>query len=172
MQQEVKYSEAIGLKYPEQLVIAIARDVRGRCNPITLGWVMPTSNEPPMMAVAIGLQRYSLEVFSHAHEFVLAFPSESQLNEVILFGTKSGRDVDKLELAQSKTQPASRIKCLLLADAVANFECKLVSQLKTGDHMLLVGEVVCSHRNIKDLSRLYTLGEGLQMGGLPRKPPR
>ena len=36
---------------------------------------------------------------------------------------------------------------LFLADAVANFECKLESELETGDHFLLVGRVVASHVN-------------------------
>ena len=34
MQKEVPYTEAINLKYPEQVVIAIAKDKNGKCNPI------------------------------------------------------------------------------------------------------------------------------------------
>ena len=35
-------------------------------------------------------------------------------------------------------------------------------------HLLGVGEVICSHRNDKPLNRLYTVGEGFTMAGLPR----
>ena len=38
MQKQMDYAEAIGAKYPEQIVIGIARDAAGKCNPITLGW--------------------------------------------------------------------------------------------------------------------------------------
>ena len=64
--------------------------------------------------------------------------------------------------------PASRIDSVLLADAVANFECKLVSELEAGDHFVFVGEVICAHLNDKPLNRLYTVGEGYTMAGLPR----
>ena len=57
MQKEVPHSEAAGLKFPEQIVIAIAKDKNGKCNPITLGWTMTTSISPPMRAISIGLTR-------------------------------------------------------------------------------------------------------------------
>jgi len=168
MQRQVDYSHAVASKYPEQIVIAIARDPQGKHNPITLGWTMIVSHQPPMMAVSIGKTRHSLEAFRHAREFVIAFPSERQQDEAMLFGTRSGRDIDKLAVAGSKTMPACKIDSALLADAVANFECKLVSELETGDHFVFVGEVVCAHLNDEPLNRLYTVGEGFTMAGLAR----
>lgn len=167
MQQERSVSNAIASKFPEQIVIAIAKDADGKCNPITLGWTMVTSHKPLMLAISIGKTRYSLEVIRNAKEFVIAFPSEHQARETLLFGTKSGRDVDKLASAESKTQPTKRIDCVLLADAVANFECKLVSELETGDHVIFAGEVVCAHLNETACNRLYGVGPGYKMAGLP-----
>ena len=169
MQKQVSYGEAIVRKYPEQVVVAIARDANGKCNPITLGWTMITSGSPPMMAVSIGLTRYSLEVFRHAKEFVVAMPSERQEDQTLLFGTRSGRDCDKFAEAGTALQPAAKIDCVLMSEAVANFECRLVGELETGDHVIFVGEVVCSHANEADLNRLYTVGEGYRMGGLERR---
>ena len=169
MQKETSYSEAITLKYPEQVVVAIARDAKGKCNPITLGWTMITSHEPPMIAISIGLTRYSLEAVRRSKEFVIAFPSEHQEDETMLFGTKSGRNMDKLAVAGAKTSPARKIDCVILDDAVANFECRLVAEVETGDHVLFVGEVVACHASAKPLNRLYTCGAGYKMGGLPRK---
>ncbi len=168
MQKQVAYSKAIPTKYPEQVVVAISKAESGICNPITLGWTMIVSHEPPMMAIAVAHKRYSLEAIRHAGEFVIAFPSEHQEEEVMLFGTKSGRDLDKLSTAQTKTQPASGIGCVLMTEAVANFECKLVNELITGDHVVLVGEIVASHVNEQDLNRIYTVGAGYKMGGLGR----
>lgn len=168
MQQEVEYSKAIVSKYPEQIVIAIARDSQGKDNPITLGWTMIVSGQPPMMAVAIGNTRYSLGVFRHARQFVIALPSEHQQSETMLFGTKSGVDTDKLALANCAVVPACKIDTVLLADAVANFECELISELQTGDHVVLVGQVVACHLNDKPLDRLYTVGSGYKMAGRPR----
>lgn len=169
MQKDAPYSEAIKLKYPEQVVIAIARDAQGKCNPITLGWTMITSHEPPMMVISIGRTRYSLEAVRRSGEFVLVFPSEHQQDEAMLFGTKSGRTMDKLAVSGAKTSPAANIDGVILDDAVANFECRVVSELETGDHVLFVGEVVACHVNTKPLNRLYTCAPGHVLGGLPRK---
>jgi flavin reductase (DIM6/NTAB) family NADH-FMN oxidoreductase RutF len=65
-------------------------------------------------------------------------------------------------------QPASKVESALLCDAVANFECKLVTELETGDHVIFVGEVICSHVNTVRFNRLYTVGENLKMGGVSR----
>ena len=168
MQKQVSYSQAIVTKYPEQVVIAIAHDANGKYNPITLGWTMIVSGQPPMMAIAVGKTRYSLEAIRQANEFVIAFPSEHQHDEAMLFGTKSGRDTDKLAEANTATSKASMIDCVLMDDAVANFECKLVSEVETGDHITFVGQIVCSHVNDKPLNRLYTVDTGHKMHGLPR----
>ncbi len=168
MQQESTYAEAIKLKYPEQVVIAIARDPQGKYNPITLGWTMIASHDPPMMAIGVGKTRYSAETIPHAGEFVIAFPSEDQEEETMLFGTKSGRETDKIAESGVSTQPTTVIDGILLADAVANFECRLSGRMETGDHILFVGKVVAAHANERPLTRLYTVGAGHRMGGRSR----
>ena len=166
MQKETTWAEAIRTKYPEQVAIAIAKDPQGKYNPIALGWMMNTSAKPPMMAVSIRTTHHSVTAFRHSREFVVAFPAEHQAEETMLFGTKSGRDTDKLAAAGTKTRPAAKIDSVLLEDAVANFECKLAGELATGDHVIFVGEVVCSYANTERLNRLYTVAPGPKMGGL------
>ena len=61
----------------------------------------------------------------------------------LFFGSHSGRNTDKLKEFSCKTSPAKKIDSVLLTDAVANFECRLVKQIATGDHITFVGEVVC-----------------------------
>ena len=166
MQVAATYEQAQTRKYPEQIAIAIAKDQHGQHNPITLGWAMTTSIDPPMLAISIGLTRYSLEVIRHAGEFVISFPSPAMERDMLFFGTKSGRDLDKLAACGTKTQPATVIDSVLLADAAANFECKLDSELTTGDHVIFAGRVVAAHMH-KDpaVRRIYILG-GEQFGGV------
>ncbi|MHC4561732.1 MAG: flavin reductase family protein [Planctomycetota bacterium] len=168
MQTTTTFEVANATKFPEQVAVVIARDAAGKYNPITLGWLMQTSFEPPMMAFSIGKTRYSLEVVRAAGEFVIVFPSDAQETETLLYGTKSGRECDKLAEAGANTSPACEIDCVLLDDAAANFECRLAGELASGDHVIFVGEVVCSHTNTQPLKRLYTTGDGYAMTGLPR----
>jgi len=167
MQVETGYAEAIARKYPESVAIAIAKDAQGKHNPISLGWVMCTSHQPPMLAISVGLTRYSLEAIRRAKEFVVAFPSSEMAEDALYFGTKSGRDGDKLAARKTPTQPARTIDSVLLADAVANFECVLEGEMRTGDHVIFAGRVTAAYVNEDPaVRRLYTTGKGYAMGGV------
>ena len=166
MQIETSFNDAIVKKYPEPIIIVLARERSGKVNPITLGWSMITSHKPPMMAFSVGLTRYSLNVIREAGEFVIAFPSKLQADETLLFGTMSGRNTDKLKESGISTIPAQKIDCLLLDDAVANFECRLDGEFTTGDHVIFAGEVIAAHVNPDSQGRLYTITKGYKMSGV------
>ena len=164
MQKQVEYSDAVKTKYPEQVVIAIAKDRQGRANPVTLGWTMIVSGNPPMMAIAVAKKHYSIEAITHSECFTIAFPSSDMADAALFFGSKSGREIDKFAEFECETEPAKEIDSVLLADAVANFECTLELQVPAGDHIIFVAEVVCSHVNTEPKKRLYTVGPGHKLG--------
>ena len=95
MQKQVEYSDAIKTKYPEQLVIAIAKDRHGKANPVTLGWTMIASGKPPMMAIAVAKKHYTIEAITHSECFTIVFPSAEMAEAALFFGSMSGREVDK-----------------------------------------------------------------------------
>jgi len=166
MQKQVEYQEAIKTKYPEQVVIAIAKDRNGKANPITLGWTMIVSGEPPMMAIAVAKTHYSIEALTHSRCFTIAFPSSEMADAALFFGSKSGRDIDKFAEFECETETAKEIDSVLLGDAVANFECTLESQMVAGDHVIFVGNVVSCHTNTEPKKRLYTVGPGHKLGSV------
>jgi flavin reductase (DIM6/NTAB) family NADH-FMN oxidoreductase RutF len=167
MQRPVPYAKAFAVRPPREVVIGIAKDVQGKYNPITLGMFTHVAGNPPVLAVSIAKEQYSLEAFRLAREFVIVLPAESQAQETMLYGTKSGRDCDKLALSAAKTQPASQIDCVLLTEAAANYECRLIAETAVCDHVVLFGEVVAAHVADPPVRRLYILGPGYRMGPLP-----
>ena len=164
MQKQTDYELAIKTKYPEQIVIAIAKDKNGKANPITLGWTMIVSHKPAMMAIAIASTHYSVETIRQSKCFTIAYPSSEMADTVLFFGSKSGRDIDKFAESDCQTCPAKEIDSVLLAEATANFECVLESETVAGDHIIFVGKIICSHVNTETKKRLYTIGPGYQMG--------
>jgi len=173
MQKQAEYSEAIKTKYPEQVVIAIAKDKNGRANPVTLGWTMIASGTPPMMAIAVAKKHYSIETIRHSKSFTIAFPSSDMADDALFFGSRSGRDADKFAefdaqhgQVHCKTEPAKEIDSVLLSDAVANFECTLESEAEAGDHIIFVGKIIASHINTEQKKRLYTVGSGHKLGSV------
>jgi flavin reductase (DIM6/NTAB) family NADH-FMN oxidoreductase RutF len=164
MQKQVEFAEAVRTKYPEQVVIVIAKDQHGKANPLTLGWTMFASGDPLMMAIAVARGHYSVEAIEHSKCFTIAWPSAAMAPDALFFGSRSGRDTDKLAESDCRTEPATRIDALLLSDAVANFECIEESRLSTGDHIIYVGRVVAAHVNTEPAPRLYTTAPGHQLG--------
>lgn len=170
MQNEVTYSEAKRVKFPEPVHITIIRDKNGKYNPISMAWAMFTSIEPPMVAISIGLNRYSREAIEHSGEFVFVLPSEAMGEAVRYFGNTSGRDINKLKELGIATQPATKIDNVLLSDAAANFECVVKSKVRSGDHMIYAGEIIASHINVDSeaLGRLYSVDHRVFGGVSPK----
>ena len=166
MQKQAEFGEAIKTKYPEQVVIAIAKDKKGKANPVTLGWTMIVSGKPPMMAMAVASTHYSIETIRHSKCFCLAYPSSDMAVTALFFGSKSGRDIDKFAEFDCKNEPAKTIDSVLLSDAVANFECTLESETEAGDHIIFVGQIVASHINTEPKKRLYTVAPGHKLGSV------
>lgn len=130
---------------PERIGLIVSTSEDGTPNVMTAGWVMRTSGQPPLLAVSVAFKRYTHGLINRQKEFVVAFPSAGMGEIVKLCGSSSGREVNKIERYLIKTVPAAQISCPLIEDAVANFECKLHSQLDTGDHTIFVGQVVAIH---------------------------
>ena len=108
MQKQVEYVEAIKTKYPEQIVIAIAKGKNGVANPITLGWTMIVSGRPAMMAIAVAAGHYSVETIRYSKCFTIAYPSSEMAEAALFFGSKSGRQIDKF----AEFNPWSPMSCL------------------------------------------------------------
>jgi flavin reductase (DIM6/NTAB) family NADH-FMN oxidoreductase RutF len=166
MQKQVDFSVAIKTKYPEQVVIAIAKDENGKANPVTLGWTMIASGEPPMMAIALYEGHYSVKCIRHSKCFTVVYPSGDMTKAALFFGSHSGRDTDKLAQFKCNTAECAEIDSVLLSDAVANFECTLESETAAGDHIIFVGKIVAAHKNTENKKRLYTVGPGHKLGGV------
>lgn len=158
MLQQVSADEALKKKYPEQVACAVCVDAEGNPNIIPLGWFMQTSFQPPMCAISVGHTRYSHELIEAQGEFVAAFPAEGYEDDVLYCGNRSGRDVDKFADTRFTPQGASVVDVPLMAEALANLECRVDGALETGDHTIFSGEIVAAHVNDDAGRRIYNMG--------------
>ena len=151
-------------KYPEQVVIAIARDLRGVPTPITLSWTMVASHEPPMLAIAVATGRHSYDGIRRSQEFVVSFPSKEMAKDALFYGTRSGRDLEKIKACGTATEPCRKISGVIFTNAVANFECRLAGEMPAGDHVIFTGEILQAWVNSEKKERLFTIGANYRMG--------
>ncbi len=129
------------VKDPSKIALAIVRDTDGKDNAITLEWFMRTSIDPPMLAISIGNTRYSHRCLQSFRFFNLCFPTPEQIEAVKLCGSLSVRDTDKFNLCHFDTFPGKLAKLPIIRNSAANFECEVITQVRSGDHTIFAGEI-------------------------------
>jgi flavin reductase (DIM6/NTAB) family NADH-FMN oxidoreductase RutF len=100
---------------------------------------MQASFDPLLLAISINPDNASYELLHASGCFTVNILKQDQLDLARHFGTKSGRDQDKL--ARMRTRPG-RAGSPILEDALAYFECELEGRTRAGDHELVLGRVV------------------------------
>ncbi|MEM3642219.1 MAG: flavin reductase family protein [Candidatus Bathyarchaeia archaeon] len=138
----VSLSSAYRLLHPMHTVLVSCVGTIEKPNIITLAWAMPTSINPPLVAVSIAPKRYSHTLIEKTMEFVINIPTMNILKETLFCGIVSGRNHDKFAEAKLTPLPARKVKPPIIKECVAHLECKLHSKLITGDHTIFVGEIV------------------------------
>ncbi|MEA3400384.1 MAG: flavin reductase family protein [Armatimonadota bacterium] len=145
-------------KYPEWVILVVARDGEGKANVMPAGWGMICSGEPRLVCVSVGLTRYTHRCIEETGEFVFAWAGEDQARLVEQTGSTSGRDIDKFaEFDIAVAEPAVT-NVPLLAEAAINLECILWEAYASGDHTIFVGEVVAAHLPEQPVATLMNFG--------------
>ena len=138
----VAFSSAYRLLHPMHTILVSCVGKNGKPNVLPLAWAMPTSREPALIAISVGLNRYSHGLIKETDEFVINIPTVDIIQETLACGRTSGRDHDKFGETGLTPMPARKVKAPIVKECIAHLECKVHSQFKTGDHTVFVGEIV------------------------------
>jgi len=167
-QRPIDPAEALNHKFPEWLIFVVTHDPDGHDDIMPAGWCMQCAERPLMFAVGLKPVRHSLELIRKTGEFNLAWAGEGQHELITFTGTRSGREVDKLAEAGVGTSPAAVNQAPLIEGTALTFECKFRHEYPTGDHLIVVGEVVAAHvsepavRNIVNFGGRYLPAVGVE----------
>lgn len=123
------------------LVLVVVKE-----NIITIAAVSFFSFEPPMVMIGIVPSRYSFELIQSCEDYTINLPTEELLPAVKICGSKSGRDVNKWELAELTPKKSVEVTSLIIEECPVNLECKIVEKIDlNGTHVWYVGEIVSAH---------------------------
>lgn len=139
---DVALSSAYRLLHPMHTVLVSCIGKTGKPNVLPLAWAMPTSHNPPLVAVSMAPNRYSHALIEETKEFVLNIPTVDIVNETLACGRTSGKSHDKFSETSLTPLPAKKVKAPIIKECIAHLECRLHSQFKTGDHTVFVGEIL------------------------------
>ena len=116
---------------------------KNRDNLFTVAWNMPVRKDPPLIAIESGKGHFSYDFIARTGEFGLNVPTLDIAEKVLAAGKISGAAVeDKFAHVGLTRQPSSSIKAPLVAEAVANLECRVCQVVDLGASALLIAQVV------------------------------
>ena len=104
-----------------------------------------TNVGPRQIGIAIGKGSDTYRNIKRAGEFAINIPPIEHAAALEVCGGNTPHDQSELDLAGLTTEPASEVKVPLIAECVANIECRFWKELEIGYHSFVIGEVLCGH---------------------------
>jgi flavin reductase (DIM6/NTAB) family NADH-FMN oxidoreductase RutF len=144
MKKEVSVSEGLR-QLPIRSVYLVSTGHEGKKNIITVGMFAFFSGKPRLVGVGIAPSRYSFDLMRQSGEFVVNVVDQKLIEAVSICGEKSGREVDKFQLAKLTSKKGIKVNAPLIEESPVSIECKVVKEVETGDHVWFIGEVLAVH---------------------------
>lgn len=141
MKQEFKGSEMLS---PVPSVMASLGE-GDEANIITIAWTGIINSRPPMTYISVRKERHSHDILMKTGEFVINLTTEAILRQTDWCGVRSGRDFDKWKETGLTKEPASVVKCPMIAESPVNLECRVTEVKELGSHDMFMAEIVKVH---------------------------
>ena len=114
-------------------------------NIITIAWTGIINSRPPMTYISVRKERHSHDILMKTGEFVINLTTEAILRQTDWCGVRSGRDFDKWKETGLTKEPASVVKCPMIAESPVNLECRVTEVKELGSHDMFMAEIVKVH---------------------------
>jgi len=132
--------------------------------------VIQVCSEPPTISVCINKNNLTHDYIRESGAFSASIlAQDAPLSFIGKFGFKSGREVDKFEDENYKTGQTGAP--IILDNAVAYLEAKVVSQADTRTHTIFVGEIVESEILRESEPMTYAYYHQVKRGTTPKTAP-
>jgi flavin reductase (DIM6/NTAB) family NADH-FMN oxidoreductase RutF len=136
-------------------VIGVAEGERR--NAFTAAWLVQVSFDPLLLALSVNPEHASHPLLVGGGGFVANVLRREQLHLARHFGTRSGRETDKL--AGIAWRPAGS-GAPILTDALAWLECRLERRVAAGDHEIAIARPVAGELLAPDAAPLVYADTG------------
>jgi flavin reductase len=138
-------------------VSVVTVDVVGQAAGLTVDSLVSLSIEPPLVGVAVGRHAALHELLREAGAFAVSVLASGQEHLAQHFA----RGVPPIGLWTGIETSRGELDAPLIEGALGWIECRIASDLETGDHTLFVGEVTSVRRGpgreaLVHLRRAYT----------------
>jgi len=140
MSRFIQWEESIewlGKSFAGNGVFIVVNTPSGGANPMTIGWgQVGIVWGKPIFSAFVRTSRYTHLCLQQASSFTVNVPRLGELTEeLMLCGTKSGRDLDKADACGFDLQQAQHVDTPILGQCGLHYECRILarSQLESSD---------------------------------------
>ena len=144
--RELALSEVYRLLEPGPVVL-LTTSRAGRDNVMAMSWHMMVEFTPPLVACVVSDADASFAALRATRECVIAIPAAKLAKTVVAIGNCSGRATDKFAAFGLTRVPARRVAAPLVAECIANLECKVADTRFVKRYGLFILEVVQAWRD-------------------------
>jgi len=142
-------------------VVLVTTAYKKKLNVMTMSWHM-VMEFTPLIGCVISPGDYSFSALRETKECVIAIPTEDIIDQVVDIGNCSGKDTDKFKVFNLTPRPAQKVKAPLIAECVANIECRVVDDSMVDKYSLFILEGVKAwiDLNRKERRTFHANGDG------------
>ncbi|MFC2114266.1 flavin reductase [Bacteroidota bacterium] len=129
------------------------------------------TSEPPQFAIFCSKNNYTTELIKASGVYAVSVLAQDAPPEIIgRFGFRSGRDFDKLE---GMNLTFGTTGCpIVLNNAIAFMECKVINTIDVGTHMMFIGQLLKSELLDGEAEPLtYAYYRNIRKGFAPKNAP-
>lgn len=140
-------------------VVLVTTSNGGKDNVMTISWTM-VLDFAARFAITTGPWNHSFAALRETGECVLAIPTVDLIDTVVSVGTCSGADTDKFARFGLTRVPATQVRAPLLADCLANIECRVVDLVTQHSIVVLEGVAAWFDPERREKKTLHAVGDG------------
>lgn len=141
-------------------VLLVSTAYKGQPNLMTMSWHMMMEFTPPRIGCILGEWDYTFRALKATRECVLAVPTVDLMRKAVQIGNCSGRDVDKFAQFGLTPRPAKLVQAPLVAECLANIECKVVEIIPRYGMVVLEGVKTWIDATRKERRTFHAVGDG------------
>jgi flavin reductase (DIM6/NTAB) family NADH-FMN oxidoreductase RutF len=155
---DLPISKAFTLMEPGPVVLVTTNDGH-KDNVMTISWTM-VLDFVARFAITTGAWNYSYAALTKTKECVIAIPTVDLLDTVVGVGTCSGKDTDKFEKFGLTRVKAKHVRAPLIAECLANIECRVSDIVKRHDIVVLDGLAAYLDGARREKRLIHAVGDG------------
>ncbi|GAB6172871.1 hypothetical protein JCM15765_23490 [Paradesulfitobacterium aromaticivorans] len=136
---------SVFLLQPSRPILCTTKNEDGSDHVAPFSWINPVSHKPPRVALALlnnPKKQHSLENIERTGEFVLNMPDLSIVDKLVGCSYRPMYGENKFDRSGFTRLPSVKVTPPGIKECRAHLECKLMNTMVTGDHTLLIADVV------------------------------